>query len=310
MPLIFKSVPPPVLSPISGPTASGNSWTATWSEPAPEVTAYQLQEGISAEFANLVTFDVGNVTSKNFSYSPSINNLYCYRVKAFVGTQSSDWSNVQCTVGNYYDDFSNAGSGWAIRQQDTDDTDNSSYYQNGEFVVKIGGRWDYALASPLAQAPKPPYSLETSIKFDPTVDNLHAYGIVFGGEWNGQPCPDNDYSNCFTHYYRFLVIWYGPDQSFRVQLKRIDYNDAADNVGRGVTLVDYHDIYVGNSKGYNVWRVDVEANGDIRIYLNGSSVVSASDASYISSPYFGIMAASNEYLGAEPHLDWYRATKR
>ncbi len=310
MPIIFQPVPDPILNPIVGPTGSGNSWTASWNVPAPEVTGYQVQESQTAEFLNPVQFDVGNTTSKIFTYAPSINNIYCYRVRALVGMIASDWSNTQCTVGNYLDDFSNTSSGWAIRQQDTDDTNNSSYYANGEYVVKIGGRWDYALVSPLAQAPKPPYAIETRISFDQGVDNLHGYGIVFGGNWNGQPCPGNDYKNCFTHYYRFLVVWYGPLDHFRIQLKRIDYNDPVDNVARGVSLVDFKDISVGNSKGYNTWRIEVEENGTIRIFLNGNQVASAVDTTYINSPYFGIMASSDEYLGAEPHVDWYRATKQ
>lgn len=311
MPLVFQPVPAPTLNPITGPSAGNNSWTISWNVPAPEVTGYQVQEASTASFSNPTQFDVGNATSDSFSYSSSISNFYCYRVRALVGDLAGSWSNTECTIGNYFDDFSNTGSGWRIRQQDTDDTDNSSYYENGEFVVKIGGRWDYALASPLARAPKPPYAIETRISFDPTVDNLHGYGVIFGGNWNGEACPNSDYENCFTHYYRFLVVWYGPLDHFRVQLKRIDYNDPVDNIGRGVALVDFKDIGVGNSKGFNTWRIEVDADGTIRIYLNGGLVASAVDTTYVNnSPYFGIMASSDEYLGAEPHLDWYRAVKR
>ena len=309
-PIILAPVPPPVLNPIPGPTASSNSWTLTWNEPAPVVTGYLVQESKTSDFVNPLQYDADNNTFKTFSYAASTNNNYCYRVRAQAGLQLSDWSNVQCTVGNYYDNFSNAGSGWAIRQQDTDDTENSSYYQNGEFIVKIGGRWDYALASPLAQAPKPPYAIETRLKFDPTVDNLHAYGIVFGGNWNGQPCTNGFSANCFTEYYRFLVIWYGPPNSYRIQLKRIDYNDPQDNVGRGVTLADFTDIYVGDSTGFNTWRVEVNGNGVIKIFLNGNQVLSATDGNYINNPYFGMMASSDEYLGTEIHLDWYQVEKR
>ncbi|MCA9946044.1 MAG: DUF11 domain-containing protein [Anaerolineales bacterium] len=310
MPIAFNTVPAPVMNPLSGPTASSNSWTATWNVPAPEVTGYELQEAPTINFNNPTTIDVGNDTSRDFSYSASPYNLYCYRVRAFVDDRSSGWSNVECAAGNYFDDFVDTGSGWTIRQEDSDDTENSSYYDGGRFVVKIGGRWDYALASPLAQAPEPPYAIETRIRFDDTVDNLHGYGIIFGGNWYGDPCPSNDLDNCFTHYYRFLVVWYGPLNSFRVQLKRIDYNDPIDNIGRGVTLVDFKDIPVGNSKGYNVWRIEVDEDGSMRVYLNGSSVASTKDSSYISSPYFGIMASSDEYLGTEPYVDWFQATKR
>ena len=309
-PIALNSVPAPVMNPVSGPTAAANTLTTSWNVPVDGITQYEVQESHSIDFTGSPIHDAGTDTSKAFTYSPSSNNYYCYRVRAWVDNVASGWSNVECAVTNYFDDFSNSGSGWAIRQQDTDDTENSSYYANGEFVLKIGGRWDYALASPLAQAPKPPYAIETRIKFDPTVDNLHGYGIVFGGNWNGQPCPGTDYSACFTHYYRFLVVWYGPQNSFRIQLKRIDYNDEQDNIGRGVTLVNFKDIYVGNSKDFNTWRIEVDANGAIRVYLNGGQVASAVDGNYINSPYFGVMASSDEYLGAEPHLDWYRATKR
>lgn len=311
MPLVFQPIPTPVLSSITGPTASSNSWDATWNTPAPEITGYQVQEAQTSSFTNPVIYDVGNVNSRTFSYPATASNYYCYRVRALVGSLAGDWSNVECAVGNYNDDFTNSGSGWMLRQEDTDDTENSTYYENNQFVVKIGGRWDYALASPLAQAPKPPYAIETSIRFDESVDNLHGYGIVFGGNWNGQPCPNgSNYGNCFTHYYRFLVVWYGPLDSFRIQLKRIDYNDTLDNIGRGVTLDGFKDIYVPNSKGFNVWRVEVGADGGIRILLNGSQVMSVNDSTYINSPYFGVMASSDEYLGAEPHLDWYRVIKQ
>lgn len=310
MPLMFTPLPAPSLDPIQGPTASANSWTVSWTEPNPNVTAYQLQEAKSLDFSNAVTFDIASETEKDFSPTLSFDNFYCYRVRAISGVHTSGWSNVECTVGNYFDDMSNSSSGWAIRQEDTDDVDNRSYYENGEFVIKISGRWDYAVASPLAQAPEPPYALESRIAFDPTVDNLHAYGIVFGGNWNGQPCPNSDFSSCFTHYYRLLAIWYGPLDSLRVELKRIDYNDPNNNAGRGVTLDGFNDVYVGNSKGFNTWRIEVEENGTIRILLNGNQVLSAKDSSYINDPYFGIFAASNEYLGTEPHVDWFRATKQ
>jgi uncharacterized repeat protein (TIGR01451 family) len=309
-PIMFMSVPAPVLNPITGPTAVGNTLTASWNVPVSGITKYEVEEANGSSFTNTTIHDTGTATSKAFTYTASAFNFYCYRARAWVGTSVSGWSNVQCAVGNYFDDLSNTNSGWAIRQQDTDDTENSAYYQNGEYVVKIGGRWDYALASPLAQAPKPPYTIETRIKFDPTVDNLHGYGIVFGGNWNGQPCPGTDYSACFTHYYRFLVVWYGPQNSFRIQLKRIDYNDEQDNIGRGVNLVGFKDIFVNDSKAFNTWRIEVDANGAIRVFLNGSQVASTQDTMYINSPYFGIMASSDEYLGAEPHLDWFRVTKR
>ncbi|MEJ2750960.1 MAG: hypothetical protein P8183_24090, partial [Anaerolineae bacterium] len=270
-PVFFKPVPVPYLNNVPE-VNSNNQWTVSWTDINETGASYELQEYSDASFASPTTIDAGSSLTHLISHAASVNNYYCYRVRAKVNGVYSGWSNTDCTYGNYYDSMGNSSSGWFIRRQDTDDTNNSSYYQNGTYVIKIGGRWDYAIGSSMVPAPASSYRLETSVKLIDGVDNLQTYGIVFGGDWNGQPCPNSDYSSCFNHYYRLQVIWYGSTNKMRIDLKRIDYHDE-NNVGRGhVKLIDFKDVHVGNPSGWNKWTIDVSSNGTIKVYVNGPLV--------------------------------------
>lgn len=305
LPIAYKAVPTPILQPLTR-SSSENSWTTTWTQPAPDITRYEVREAPNTNFESPLFY---NTTTTNYAFSmpASINNSYCYQVRAFANDIPSIWSNARCIVVDYYDDFSSGNSGWAIRRQDTDDVNNASYYENNELVVKIRGRWDYAIASPLVQAPTGSYKLSTRVKFDSGVDNLHAYGLIFGADWNGLPCPVADYWTCFNHYYRLLVIWHGSTNSLRMNLKRIDSHDPRDNAGRGVTLVDYNEVSV-NPNDWNTWTVEVHDDGEIVIRINGEVEATVNDATYLGDRYFGVLAATDEYSGAEPHFDYFGAT--
>jgi len=130
---------------------------------------------------------------------------------------------------------------------------------------------------------------------------------VFGGDWNGQPCPNGNYSSCFNHYYRLMVIWYGAaNNSLRVDLKRIDFHDPNDNSGQGTDkLISFKDQPVASAGGWNKWNVKVFSNGLIQVFVNGSYVGGGVDPTYIGSPYFGVFASSNEYSGTEPWFEYF-----
>lgn len=302
----------PVLNPIDIPT-SNNGYqtfllTASWGDVSGDNVTYVVQTARQADFSDAVDHNVGSDTSFAVEYAGSTNVApFYFRVRAIDHGLSSVWSNVQSQFGVYYDSFDNP-SGWSIRRQDTDDVDNDAYYQNGNFVLKIRGRWDYAIAAPMARAvPWSSYSMSSRVRFDPTVDNLHSYGFVFGGDWNGQACPNADYSSCFNHYYRLIVVWYGSPNQLKIQLKRIDYHDPDSNVGRGVTLIAFQDVNVGDPDSWNDWRIDVRENGQISIYVDGQNVANAFDTDYVGGgTYYGVFAATDEYSGAEPWFDWYR----
>lgn len=312
LPIINKTVPAPVLNPIGIPTSNNDFqtflFTLSWNDVASGAT-YVVQEARQPDFADAVEYNVGNVTTYVIEHSGSTDaRPYYYRVQANAGSGASEWSNTSSQFGIYYDSFDNNTSGWSIRREDTDDVNNDTYYQNGNFVVKIRGRWDYAIASPVVAIPWSSYSLRTRVRFDPTVDNLHGMGIIFGADKIGDPCPNSDYSSCFNHYYRLVAVWYGAT-NYKVQLKRIDYHEPDTNVGRGDALYGFTDWNVSNSNDWHEWRIEVRSNGQIQIFIDTFHVTTVYDTSFVgANTYFGVFASTDEYSGAEPWFDWFRVT--
>ena len=315
MPIIFKPLPAPTLTSVSLPTTPDGfatyritaSWTAV-----DNATSYELWESTTSDFSNPTVYSTGIDTSYVVSHPVGLAIQYYYCAVA-LGTVGSGCSNVMARSGLYVDNFNSSSSGWAIRRQDTDDADNSTYYGNGNWNVKIRGRWDYAVTSSLQ--PVPPswasasgYRIDTRVILGDGIDNLHSYGLVFGGDINGSCPPDGHDSNCFNHYYR-LNILYHDSTSLIMQLKRIDYHDPSNNAGRGVSLIGYKDVYGVNPNGWNNWTVKVYNNGAINIYANGALVGQANDTRYVgNSTYFGTFASSNEYSGTLATYDYYRVS--
>ncbi len=307
LPMVSRAPSPPTLNPIPFPDGS-NQWTVSWSWNGAAAPHYELQEATRPDFVSAVSYDMGSTTSKAFSHAPSFANTFYYRVRVTVSGMTSQWSNIESVTGTYLDEFDSSSSGWAIRRQDTDDVNNGIWYSGGNLVVSVGGRWDYAIASPLAKAPALPYRIKTWVKWDEP-DNLHSYGLIFGGDWDGRACPNSDYSSCFNHYYRLNIVWHGAPSSVWVQLKRIDYHDPIDNGGGGVTLWGYKDVSVPNPQGWNEWTVEVLATGTIKVYVNGNLAITVTDSMYINDPYFGVFASADEYLGSRPWFGWYRVER-
>jgi uncharacterized repeat protein (TIGR01451 family) len=306
LPIVYKAPPAAVLNLIGRPTPA-NEWTLSWSISDPTyVTGYEIQEDHTPAFTNPTVINVGQVTTYNRTRTPGFNNVYYYRLRPVGAWGVGDWSNTRAVVGAYEDQFSNPNSGWAIRRQDTDSVINDLFYSNGHLVMRTLSRWDYMLTAPMAPAPQGPYLIEARMRFV-GVDNLHSYGFVFGGDWDGTPCPNNAYSSCFNQYYRLNVLWYGSPDRLRIQLKRIDYHDPVDNAGRGVDLIAFTDVAViPPPADYQTWAVEVNPSGLIRVFVNGNLVGQATDATYIHRPYFGTFASVDEYTGLRAEVDWYR----
>ena len=254
---------------------------------------------------------IGTTTDQQFTVDKPLvqDNVFYYWVRAIGPGGTGPWSDAQEVVASYLDDFSGDDKEWKIRRQDLDDTTNYSYYENGHYVLEIDGRWDYALSSPLKRAPEPPYRISTSV-FLAEPGNLNTYGIIFGGNWDGESeCPNSQYGGCLSHYYRLLFIWFGSPDHMSVQLKRIDYHDE-NNQGRGETTI-FEGVYrvAPPPSGYQPWSVEVHPDGTIRLFNGDNLRATGKDTAYINDPYFGVMAATDEYLGAEPHFDWYRVQR-
>jgi hypothetical protein len=311
-PLVMKPLATPTLLSISLPTSTDanvtSQATASWTA-VTDAVSYEIQESASIDFENATTYDAGTATSYEFSHNSFWDNRYYYRVRA-LGSVNSAWSNVLEQTYIYMDGFLNTTSGWAMRRQDTDDVDNEAYYEDGKYKMKIHGRWDSMIAGPLTPIPATwdSYRIDTRVILEDGVDNLHSYGIVFGGDWNGSsPCPNANFTTCYNHFYRINVIWFGGPGKLRVNLKRIDYHDYNTDKDVGVTLFPYADVPVSNPEGWNNWKVEVHADGHIRVFLNGTLLTDVVDTTYVGSgTYFGGFASSDEYLGTAAWFEYFR----
>lgn len=108
-----------------------------------------------------------------------------------------------------------------------------------------------------------------------------------------------------------MAIWYGSEgnDKLRVEVKRMDYHDPLSNAGRGtVKIIDWTDFSVGNDSGWNKWNIQVRPDGQISVYANDKYVGGGVDTTYVNDRYFGVFAASNEYLGTEAYYDYFRVS--
>jgi hypothetical protein len=274
------------------------------------VTEYEVEESINEAFVGATsTIIPGGTNNLVVTKLLSLNNLYYYRVRATGGFGETPWSNIQQVRGGYRDDFNFDTSGWSMRRQDTDTVVNDSFYRDGHLVLEMDSSYDYQIVSSLAPAPAPPYQLEARIRLV-GVDNLHSYGMIFGGDWNGQQCPNNDYSSCFNHYYRLNVVWSGNlNDRLTVQMKRIDYHEPPENSGRGIDLMSWRTVEVNPpSENWQTWTFKVYANGVIRLFLNGQQIHETFDTKYINDPYFGAFSSTDEYNGLEAEFEYFEAS--
>lgn len=316
LPIVFKRLPTPNLLSAGVPTSGDNFATysilVTWEDIGLAGGTYEVQEANSPDFSNPTLYSAGSATSKSVTHAPSFKDTqFYYRVRFLKDGQISNWSNVVTQFGVYADFFEDSSSGWAIRRHDTDDTNDSISYTSGKLKLKVGGRWDSIIASPLVPVPYTwqGYSIETRAQLGDGIDNLHSYGVVFGADWNGvTPCPASNLLSCFNSYYRLNLIWDG-SSDFVGQVKRIDSHDPPNNKDHGIELMSPRHVRNTDPNGWNTFRFDVYANGTIYMFANGQLFWSGNDASYTSGlRYFGAFASANEYLGSAPYFEYYKIT--
>ncbi len=303
-PIIFKS--PPKLTLQATRPNSSNSWTLSWDEGGNGVIGYELQESQDPNFGSVTPEspgDVGSATSYAMSHSLSPSPIYYYRVRAVAATMVGLWSDTVSVIGGYRDDFDDDTTGWGMRRTTyLEETD--AYYgsgnEQGQFVIIVGDRWDWVLASPLVPAPKVPYAIQYEAKVHDR-SNLVSGGMVYGGDWNGDACPEygNIYQtdNCFNHFYNFNYIWYGP---LKLLFEQVNYLEWCPNCGGsplkriGPTqeidpIIDYD-----HSEDWHTYRVEVRSDG-ARLYIDGSFERHFTDTTWINEPYFGVFASTDEY---------------
>jgi uncharacterized repeat protein (TIGR01451 family) len=310
LPGVWKPKPEVVLAAIGRPSPA-NEWALNWSVLDPtQISAYEIEEAHNPDFSDAILTEVGSTPFRyEISKQPEYNNVYYYRIRAKGAWGVGPWSNVESVIGGYRDDFQNNQSGWAMRREDTDSVINDEYYQNGKWIHEMDSSYDYLISSPLAKAPPGPYRIEARVQLV-GVDNLHSYGIIFGGDWNGQTCPNSEFSSCFNQYYRLNIIWSGNlGNRMTIQMKRIDYHEVNDNVGRGQTLFGPITVPVNDPpEDWQRWAVDVYPDGRIRVYVNDKFIREVYDTSLVNRSYFGAFSSTDEYNGLQVEFDWYQVT--
>ncbi|GIK58540.1 MAG: hypothetical protein BroJett015_42030 [Chloroflexota bacterium] len=339
LPLITKPVPPPTGAPTLSATRpnSSNHWQMNWTlEGYPYLSGYQLQESQDASFdSGVTTTDLGTVNTKLIdTHQPSPDNVFYYRIRAYGGGQYGPWSNVVKVVGAYYDEFTNNQTGWSgptlkesLRRLTFLEKIDAWYEQTDQvswLILRVEDSWDWAIASPLKPAPILPYSIEFR-SMPANLGNLVSHGVVFGGDWSGEPCPDWStylgvyaHTNCFNHFYTTNLIWYS-DTNMRLLWERVDQLVWCPNCD-GSPLKRLGDIDGNNivelsinANSWNDYRVEVRQT-DIKFYVNNNLRFTydtdnhPNALAWINSPYFGVFASTDEYSNSTGRFEYIKVT--
>lgn len=207
----------------------------------------------------------------------------------------------------YVDNFDNSGTGWSMRRQSTGPTspaNSVSYVTGGRLELNVSKASHYVIAAPMAAAASSnKYRIETQAQLISPVDQS-GYGIVFGGNWNGQTCPNGNYTSCFTSYYLLEVKWLANNNNplLVARLREITGHDG-NNHPTGTIVFNWTEARLVNGvtinpNGVNEWDIQVESDGTMRIYVaNQLFKTVTGENTYFGQKYFGLFASSINEAG-------------
>ena len=263
----------------------------------PPVTSYTLWEDEDASFEDPAVYEVVG-TSKELGDRPDGT---CYKVRGNNDLGAGEWSNVVCIEvrTGLKDDFDDPDSGWDVRRTSAPDIDDDTDidYKNGRLITKSEDNYDFAIFSPMREAPAYPYKITMKTRLKEGVD-APGYGIVFRGN-RGDFCrverdDAQDEDGCFYNYFR-INITIDPGKHIRYEVKRIDEHDERGRAG-GKDLSDgYHDVdNWADWDDWNTWRVEVKAD-QFKLYVNDHHLGTFYDDDYGRNKMFGILTSAYEY---------------
>lgn len=326
LPIISSPINTPSGLMASRPVMNGNNatWTLMWGSPSASAT-YEIQESHQSDFSSGVTTYTSTNTNEGISQPPSMDNEFYYRVRAISGGNASPWSETIVVVGAYRDDFNSARDWGIVRTSFLEKV--YGFHETGDswYVIQVDDRWDWGIASPLKQAPIPPYVIE--FRSEPAnIGNLLSHGAVFGGDYTGEPCivpgtEEGAYqrTECFNHFYNTNFIMRGAADEQKLLFERIDSlawcpDCEGSAVKRLTTDVDsngtprWPEIGVVPSldDGFNTYRIEVLPN-TARVYANGTFVLAYEGTNpYYNDRYFGVFASTNEYNNSTWRFDYFQ----
>lgn len=212
---------------------------------------------------------------------------------------------------DYFAEFTNTISPWEARRWTNgaawelihrSDCDGG---RCGFLQLRDATRGTYVLVSPLVQSRRTPYNVQTVALFkDPQAG--HSYSVIFGANWNGQQCPQPDFSSCFNTYYEMRVEYVdASDDYLRMKLKRIDGHDQ-NNQNFGPDLIEWTRVRDINPRGWVKWDVTVREDGSISVGADKKLVGSAKDATYLGQPFFGLMVRNADLADGRVKFDRFQ----
>lgn len=180
----------------------------------------------------------------------------------------------------------------------------------GYLDVKVNTTDTYVIVSPLVMGPQASYDILFRAKLNDRKDKAQ-YGVIFGGDWQGAPCPGDNMDGCFNHYYEFRVRYRenNSEQYMEYRVRRVDGHDG-NNIERGSDLIDWTHATGVNAGDWNKWEVHYGASGNIRVKANNlEQAAMARDGKYTTSRFFGVYAKAGENGDTGVSFDKFRITK-
>lgn len=305
---------------------SQNEFRLSWTG-GPNASHYIVEQSNNPNFSAPIKHDTGQNTFLDLKPNPSWQNDFYFRVRAFEGPIAGEWSDTINIVGAYYDDFNNPASNWEMRRSTHLDDVNTWYEfppDYGRIVLEVGDKWDWGLVSPLAKAPEPPYVIEFKARFAQTPNEV-AMGLVFGGDYPGDDCPDYSSANnyyrhqeCFNTFYN--PQWYWAGKKLHLIWQRVDELVWCPDCGgspmkrRGDTenLGEMEDV-TSDAGRWNNHRIEVR-DGNIKYFAASTEHEHLtlqheySDTRYIDQPYFGVFAYAGEYTSSVAVWEYFSVT--
>lgn len=316
LPIMIKSLPEVQVA-VSRPNAN-NEWTVSWGNAGTGVT-YRIQQSQTSDFNDVTEYTTGQTSQAITGIAPALNNTYYYRVRGEADGVAGPWSATVSVVGGYRDNFDDPSSGWAMRRTTYLEQTEARYGSGGEagnLIIIVGDRWDWMIASPLVEAPEPPYAIEYRSRIHDS-SNLVSGGAVVGGDWNGEACPHigNVYrtDHCFNQFYAFNYIFYGP---IKLLYERVDELVWCPSCGQspikriGSNNAGSEPVVANNDNGkeWHTYRMEVRADQGIDLYVDGRFIRNFPDTRYLANPYFGVFASTDEYEPSIWFYDYYQVT--
>jgi hypothetical protein len=208
-------------------------------------------------------------------------------------------------VDAYETDFNDGIEPWKKVRWTKGATTDVEHNGSGYLDVEVNTKDSYVIVSPLVPGPHASYNLIFHAKLHDRKDKAQ-YGAIFGGDWDGAPCPGDNTDGCFNHYFEFRVRYRDVNgvQSLEYRIRRVDGHDGNNTQDPVKDLVDWTTATNVDPEDWNKWEVHYGTSGHIRVKANNQEQAeSARDGKYTQSRYFGLYAKAGDNGDTEASFD-------